>query len=274
MNFPEVSVSIVNWNSSSQLKRCLDSVYSQEGVDKEVIVVDNASSDFDPRLFEKSYPSLKLLVNKENVGFAKALNQAVGVSNGEYLLFLNPDVEFEGRDGLRQLLDFIRKDRKIAIVGPKLLNPDGSLQPSGRKFPSFVDLVYGLDPPLFSKFIRHDPFQRTDFDKVVEVDEVSGACFLIRKDVFKAVGGFDENFFLYFEEVDLCKRVKRMGFKVYYYPEVKVFHQWGASSRKNPLSRKHMLSSRFYYCRKHYGFLCLLVLRLIYAVLNVIKGLR
>lgn len=259
----DLSIVIVNWNTEGLLRRCVDSVLAERvPFLQEVIVIDNASQD-DSMAFLSGYPDqVRLVVNTENRGFAAGCNQGLRLSAGRYILLLGPDAEVLP-GALQALLAFMDSHGSAGAAGPTLLNADGTLQPSGSHFPGLRRLL--AVHPLIERFWPppEDPLRRRDFRQIAEVDEVSGACLLIRRRAFEEVGFFDERFFMYFEEVDWCRRLTLRGWKVYYVPDAKVIHQWRSRSDPTPEVHGYFLRSRLYYARKHFGLGPFLLLRIL-----------
>lgn len=248
----DVSVVIVNWNAGAWLRRAVTSARAA-GVARsvEIIVVDNASADGSASELVLG-ADLRVIENRDNVGFARASNQGLRASRGRYALLLNPDAEL--RPGaLRALTAFMDAEARAGAAGPALVNPDGTLQPSGGSFPSLRGLL-ALHPALGRLLPPPDDhLRRRDFNEVAEVDEVSGACMIVRRAAIEQAGMLDEGFFLYFEDVDWCLRLKRAGWKVFYVPQARVTHQWRSRTDPTPDARLHHYRSQRYYVRKHFG---------------------
>ena len=222
----DLSIVIVNFNTRDLLKNCLTSIFKQRGVEYEVWVVDNASRDGSAQMVEKDFTQVKLIKNKENLGFAKGNNLALRQAQSKYLFLLNPDtIVKEG--SLSKLVDFLEKNPQAGAVGAKILNPDGSLQSSVGKFYDLGSVSLMLFGGERAGFLRSSP------SKMGEVDWVSGAALAVRKEVFENVGGLDENFFMYMEEVEWCYRIRKAGFKIFFYPEVEIVHYERASGSKS-----------------------------------------
>ncbi len=260
---PILTVSIVTWNAKEEVERCLFSLEAFPAKQPmEIIVVDNASTDGTKGLIQSRFPSVILIQNDVNRGYGAAHNQAFQRSKGRYFLALNNDiVATEG--ALEGMIDYMEKHPEVGLLGGSLRNPDGSFQPSAnRRFPNLSDLF--LDEVLFFSKIRYALYRkrwaarwlegRGSGNDGKEVSWVGGACMLIRQNAAQTVGLFDERFFFYREDCDLCLRLKKAGWKVAYRPDAVFVHGWGASSRKNSEtvsmeSRKSLL----YYYAKHYG---------------------
>lgn len=226
----KVSVIIISFNTKDLTLEAVKSVYeNSSGVNFEVIVVDNNSQDGSVEVlktFAKNHKNFLLIENKDNLGFAKANNQAAKKAKGEYLFLLNSDTKVLP-GSLKSLLDFADGTSDAGVVGPQLLNGDGTTQPSCVNFPTIRNAIreYFLGKKgLFDKYVPkgNDP---------VVVDALVGAAFLITPEALKKVGLLDERYFFYFEDIDYCRRVKRVGLKVYYLPKIKIIHYHGVSGK-------------------------------------------
>ncbi|QPJ65355.1 MAG: glycosyltransferase family 2 protein [Candidatus Nitrohelix vancouverensis] len=255
---PDLSCIIVNYNHGSILGQCLESLTSIPAPESfETIVVNNSPEDELVAEAVKPHPRVRLIQNARNLGFSKANNQAVRESVGQYILFLNPDAELlpEAVDVMRAHLD---ANPQTALVGPKVLDPDGALQYSCRRFPNLWTGLfnrYSLLSRWFpdNRFTTHYLMKDFDHASIRKVDWVSGCCMMIRRSDFEQVGGFDENYFLFNEDVDLCFEMKKRGRDVVYLPEARINHKVTASSGKvswRIIIKRHQGMSYFY--RKHY----------------------
>jgi len=235
----DVSVIVVNWNTLDLLEQCLRSVYETvEDLALEVIVVDNSSSDGSPEMVRECFPRVRLVENRENVGFGRANNQGMAMADGRYSLLLNSDAAL--RPGaLAAMVSFLDEHPQAGMVGGKLLNPDGTFQASFMDFPTLWGeflLLTTLHLLLRSShFPSHTP---EGSQEVREADWVSGACLMARREVVEQVGGFDEAYFMYSEEVDWCWRARQAGWRVYYVPQAEVVHWGGQSIRRVPLQKR------------------------------------
>jgi len=234
-NRPKVSIVIVNWNTCTLLENCLKSVYSETKPDlMEVIVIDNGSSDNSCEMVRSHFKDVKLIGNATNVGFAKATNQGLEVSRGEYVLMLNSDTVILDQ-AIEKTVHFADNHHDTAIIGPKLLNPDGSFQNSCFRFPSllgiFLNAIYISQVFKDNYIINWDRYGRRDWSTFQEVDCVMGSYMLVRRSVPKEVGLLDTDYFMYGEETDFCYRVKKAGWKILYYPDARVIHIHGGSEK-------------------------------------------
>lgn len=233
-----VSIVIVNYKVPEYLRETLRSVYQAEGGnDAEIIIVDNASGDNSRELITGEFPLVRWIQLKHNIGFGKACNVGVQYASGTYILLLNPDTMIS-RNTLTMAINCLETHPEIGLIGPKILNPDGTLQASCKRgFPtpagSFFH-VTGLSR-LFPKSKLFGSYNLTylDPDVSAEVDAVSGSCMLLSREHFKQVGGFDERFFMYGEDLDLCYRIRESGRLVWYFPETQIIHRKGKSSAKS-----------------------------------------
>jgi len=231
ITYSMLSIIIINYNHRNYLKQCLKNIVEANiNLDFEVIVIDNNSKDTSKKfLSELNIPSLKLkvILNNKNYGFAKANNQGIKLAQGKYVLILNPDV-IVLKDSVEKLYQFLEENSEAAMVGPKLLNPNGTIQYSSCKFPCWYM------PILRRTFLGKLPFLKKELGKYLmsdwqhnetrEVDWLLGAALMIRKEVLEKINYFDERFFLYFEDTDLARRIWKFGKKVYYFPEAQMYH--------------------------------------------------
>lgn len=246
---PLLSVVIVTFNSGKWIERCLGTLDSQSFRDFEAVLVDNNSSDNTLDAI-KSCGSLRVIRNLKNVGFAAACNIGIMESAGKYILIMNPDVSVQKRT-IADMVRYLEKHDDVGIVSCQLRNVDGTLQYSCRRFPGLItQLIKRFFPE--SKIALDYLMANDDHSKIMDVDWLLGAFLLIRRDVVDYVGQFDERFFLYFEDTDICYRVKKSRWRVIYYPKVAAIHSHVRASRRL-LSRENIfhLRSMLYYYRKH-----------------------
>jgi GT2 family glycosyltransferase len=225
----------------------------------EVVVVDNASSDGSAAMLQSDYRWVRTIQNSDNLGFTRANNQGLANSQGRYLLFLNPDTEV-APDALGRMLDYAEVHARVGVVGPQLRYGDGSVQSSRRRFPTLA--TFFLESTVVQRWrprsrvlARYYMLDRPD-DAISQVDWVVGACMLVRRAVLGQIGGFDEGFFMYSEELDLCRRAVDAGWHVVYLPSAVVTHHEGKSSEQVVAARHiRFHTSRVRYVHKYHGLL-------------------
>ena len=255
----DLSIIIINYNVKEFLLNLLDSIRKAvKNISTEIIIVDNASDDGSVEILREKFPNIKLIANKKNVGFGSANNQAMESAKGEYFLFINPDAIVR-EDTLLKMLEFFDKTPQAGIAGCKVLNPDGSLQLACRRsFPgpwtSFTK-VMGLSK-LFPKsrlFARYNLTYLNE-NQTYEVDAVSGAFMMMKKEVYEKIGGFDQQFFMYGEDLDLCYRAQKSGYKVFYVHNTEIIHYKGESTKRSSLDEtKIFYDAMHLFVRKHFS---------------------
>lgn len=296
----DLSVIVVNWNVRDLLRNCLNSLYRSPGFTwagdvraqavasssasvrtGEVIVVDNASADGSAAMVAAEFPWARLVANAQNRGFTVGNNQGIAVSHGRYLLFLNPDTEVMG-DALARMVACMEEGGEIGALGPQLFYGDGRPQSSRRRFPTLATALFESTPLEWHwpgnrwarRYRMEDvpiPPAGADGCPVQMVDWVVGAALLVRRAAIEEVGGFDEGYFMYSEELDWCKRARAAGWAVAYLPGAVVLHHEGKSSEQNPAARHiRFHTSRVRYFRKHRGAVVAETLRL--ALLAMFAG--
>jgi GT2 family glycosyltransferase len=254
----ELSVSVVSYRTPTLLRQCLQALERERGqVDLDVTVVDNASGDGSSDLVRSEFPWVRLLCNMTNVGFGAAHNQALADAAGTFWLILNSDAApYPG--ALRTLLAYLETHPRVAVAGPQLRLPDGEIQPSRRRFPSLATLfvestqVQRWSPRnrLLDRFYMND----RPADRPQEVDWLVGACLCVRGAAARQIGGFDERFFMYSEELDWCRRFRAAGWTIAYVPQARVGHLEGASARQNLAARdRYFQTSKLRYAAKWHG---------------------
>jgi len=255
-----ISIIIPSWNTKRLLEQCLQSLsnFDDDQFEIEIIVVDNNSKDGSPEMVTKKFPQVLLLRNKRNLGFGAANNQGMRKARGDYFLLLNSDTIVKNKAPI-EMAQFLEDQDEVGAVGCKLLNQDGTDQPSFGPFPNlFVSAIM-----LFAEHWLGGHLVRKTSDQVKETDWVMGAALMVRKEAAKRAGPMDEGIFMYMDEVEWCYRIKKAGFKVMFYPEAKIIHLGGASSktgRKDPILNIYRGLLHFY--RKHYSGWQLPILRL------------
>lgn len=257
----KLSIVIVSYKKSRELLACLKSIYTYAPkCTFEIIIVDNAQ---DLKLQDKignTFPKVKYLQSNTNVGYATGNNLGVEHASGEYVFILNPDTKFID-NSITKLVEFLDKNKNAAIVAPNLIHPNGVVfsRLGSRKLTpirgifvlSILDKIFPNNQ-ISKKYWMLD----TRLDVLREVDVIPGSALILRRRLFQSVGGFDENFFLYFEESDLCKRIKKRypKYKFYIHLEAQIIHYWKPKTPNTNESRKIYAASRFYYFKKHYGY--------------------
>ena len=233
-----ITAVLVNYNAGADLRTALQSIADDMGAQPwEGVVVDNASSDGSEAIAGEFAPQVRLIRNTENVGFGRAVNRGVAVSRATRVLIMNPDCRLEG-GAIAAMAAELNADSACAIVGPRILNPDRTPQGSARGDPDMLTGIFGRTGALRRLFpglsvARRNVVTRTDQSGAASsvVDWVSGACMLARRDLLEAVGGFDERYFMYWEDADLCRRLRRLGYRIRYAPAAVAIHRVGQSSR-------------------------------------------
>lgn len=257
----DVSICIVNWNAKNLLQRCLESIKDKTaGLAYEIIIVDNNSQDDSVRMVKFEYPECLIVESKINLGFAKGNNRAVEEASGKYILYLNPDTELVS-NAIYGLFCFLEKNADYGAVGCKLVDSDGHIQfTCARTFPTPLNQFTLLT--MLNKLLPNSRTFSTvemnywDHMDSREIDCLSGACIMVRKHIIDSINGFDENYFMYAEDVDLCYRIKKQSWRIYYLAEYSIFHHEGGSSKQR--SNRHFASvmqrtSNFYFINKHFG---------------------
>jgi len=260
-----LSILIVSWNVRDLLRDCLRSIERGRGdLEIEVIVVDSASADGSAAMVVAEFPWVTLLPQSENVGFPRGNNIALARARGDFLLLLNPDTVVLD-DALPVLVDYLRSHPDAGAVGPQLLNPDGSVQSSRRRFPTlatgFLESTWleGLTPGVLRRYYALD----LPDDQTAGVDWLVGACIMVRRAVYERVGGLDEGYFMYSEELDWCRRIVADGWRVVYHPAARVVHHVGKSSEQAVTARHiNFQRAKLRYFRKYHGRVAAGVLRL------------
>lgn len=262
----DVSIIIVSWNVAGLLRDCLDSIYAADwhGRAFEVIVVDSASADDTVAVLQREYPQVIALPQAENLGYTRCNNLGLAVAKGRHLLLLNPDTLILG-DVLAQLSAYLDAHPTVGIVGPHTLNDDRTTQSTRRRFPSrplaFFESTW-LEPlaprAWLSAYRLADHPDRETF----EVDWMQGSCLMARREVYERIGGLDEGYVMFYEEMDWCRRAKQAGWGIVYVGGAQIVH-WGGKSTEQASARKHIYynESKLRYFRKAYGAVFAQVLR-------------
>jgi GT2 family glycosyltransferase len=257
-NSVDVTIIIVNYKSYDLIINCIDSIKREtKDLNYELIIIDNCSSDNSAESLIARYDSVALIKNNNNRGFGAANNQGLEIAKGKYLLFLNNDtLLFENT--VRKVFEFAETINKPVIVGCKLLNQDKTLQHSTFDFPTLMNVfssnffLYVIFPRL--RYFNKYHLMNRRINTTAEVDTVTGAFLFCSKDIIQQIDGFDERFFFYNEETDLCYRVKQNGGEVYYYPETSIVHLKGGTAKTiSWFAHKHQSESTIKFFQKHFS---------------------
>ncbi|MBI4811473.1 MAG: glycosyltransferase family 2 protein [Ignavibacteriales bacterium] len=235
----DLSVIVVNWNTAEDLDNCLASFIAlSDELTLEIIVVDNASEDQSVSMMRSEYPAVNLIVNQKNIGFAAGVNQGIRSSKGKFLLILNPDI-VASKNILRSLIEIFEKYPNAGALAPRLINNDGTTQ-SGyfRKYPSILQILFFYT--MFAKFTEKSKFLFRKYmedsvsgqNSVIEVPQIPGGCIMIRREVLNTAGYMDESYFLFFEDVDWCYRLREHGWRLLMANTVSMTHLGGRSILK------------------------------------------
>ena len=254
----DLSCIIVNYKNSEPLKDCLESIYrTLPEMDFEVIIVDNSENDPGLQPLKELYSQAQFISNSVNVGFSRANNQAAKIARSDVLIFLNPDTILSDH-AIQSMHTHLCSQTEIGALGPKVVNPDGSLQYSCRRYPTLWTGLFNRYS-IFSRLFPNNRFTTRylmldfDHDETQQVDWLSGCCLMVAKDVFERVGGFDENYFLFNEDVDLCRMIHQTEKQVVYFPEARVIHRVSTSNSKTTakvIIERHL--GMMHYFKKHH----------------------
>lgn len=272
---PDISIVIVNWNTRELTLACLESLCAAlEAYRSEVWVVDNASHDGSVAAIRAAYPQVKLIENNQNVGFAAANNQALQQANGRYLFLLNSDTLCKA-GALSRLIHYADQHPQIAMLGPKLLNADGSFQPSFADFPNFANellSVSGIGARIFGA--GYPGYAEQHAQQARRVDYLAGAAMLLRREWIERVGLMDEAYFMYSEETDWCYRIQQAGGQIWYLPDAQITHLGGQSTKQIRYEMQRALyRSKVRFFHKHYGALAAQILRITFVGILGLKWL-
>lgn len=274
----DLSVIIVTWNCRQYALDCLASIEkggARRRIHIEILLVDNDSTDGTVEAVRKAFPSVHVTANRTNAGFATANNQAIRESKGRYVLLLNPDT-LVNTDALDTMTAYLDANGSVAAIGPTVLNGDGTQQFTGVRFPNtwnFFSESFFLDRffPRSRLFGRHKSLYE-DFSKPFSVDFVQGSCLMVRRSVLDSVGLLDESYFMYFEETDLCYRIKNAGYDIHFVPSASITH-FGGGEEGHFTERRllHYHRSLFLFYRKNHGPASRIAVRFVIALRSLIR---
>ena len=243
-NHKELSIITVNYRSENYLKKCLASIYNFSDRERIEIIIVNNDEKFETSFFENNYPEARIINHRKNIGFGAGCNLGAKNVQGEFLLFLNPDTQFLD-DYVGKIMDkFAKSPEKIGIIGPRLITDEGKTQQwCAGKTITLWQIIKNNIGLVENKKIWESP-------EDIYTDWVSGAALAIKKEAFEKIGGFDENFFMYFEDDDLCRRAKRAGYEILYSPEETILHSGGKSYGNTFRKKAQFYKSLAYYLQK------------------------
>ncbi|MCS7260156.1 MAG: glycosyltransferase family 2 protein [Anaerolineae bacterium] len=256
---PDLSVVIVSWNVCALLRHCLRSIVlkTPHWPMCQVIVVDCASTDNSVAMVRHEFPEVQLIVSPQNLGYARGANLGIAHASGRYLMIMNPDTEVVG-DALAVLVDYLDVHPQVGAAGPQLRYADGRAQPSRRRFPTLATAFW--ESTILQQWFPRNRFARYYYmedrapDSAQPVDWLVGAALIIRRAAWEAVGPLDEGYFMYFEELDWCRRCRAAGWEVHYVPQAVVIHHEAQSSSQVPVARTlHFQRSKVRYFHKYHG---------------------
>ncbi len=252
----DIAITIVNYNMRDAILACLQTLradIASSNLDVVVTIVDNASSDNLQRVLANQFPEVRFIANDANVGFGRGNNVGLQSVKAKYYFVLNPDTSFVQPNTLSRLYDWMEREPKVGMIGPKLIYPDGTLQKSCFRFPKFSDkIMRQLKLDRFYRVKKRiDHFLMEDFDhrSARAVDWVLGSAMFVRAKALEQVGGFDDRFFMYFEDCDWCRRFWEAHWPVYYVPEITIAHVYARATTKTGGVIKSLLTSRL--AREH-----------------------
>jgi GT2 family glycosyltransferase len=253
----DLSIITVSWNVRDLLRDCINSVDAGRGnLNLEMIVVDSASNDGSPEMVRQEFPWVNLITSQENLGFPRGNNAGIRQARGRYILLLNPDTVII-EDALPVMVHYLEQHLDVGGLGAQLLNRDGSIQSSRRRFPSFLTALFEstwLENIAPTSITRSYYALDLPDDETADVDWVTGACLMVPKRVIEHVGSLDEGYFMYSEELDWCRRIKDAGWRIVYFPQAKITHHIGKSSEQAVTDRHiNFQQAKLRYFRKYYG---------------------
>ena len=269
----DLSIIIVSWNVRELLQGCLASIEAGKGaLALETIVVDSGSSDSSPEMVREQFSWVRLIARQDNVGFPLGNNIGLAEANGRYLLLLNPDTEIVS-DALSTMVAYLAANPDVGVVGGQLLNSDGTVQSSRRRFPTTATAFFEstwLQPFAPKSILRRYYAEDIGDGETADVDWVKGACLMTRRTILEQVGPLDADYFMYSEELDWCRRIKTAGWRVVYLPQAKIIHFEGKSSEQAVTARHiNFQRAKLRYFRKYHGMMVTLALR-IFLLLNYV----
>jgi len=262
---PELSIIIVNYNGIKFLEDCFSSIANKmSGIDYEIIVVDNSSADASSDFIRVHYPQIHLIASQVNLGFGKGNNKGVEMAIGNYILLLNNDTIL--LDDIHPILNFLKSDKNIGLIGINMLNAEKRYLPAAGNFPNFFNMLVLKKLLAKGSEFKTGIFSQDSYD----VDWLGGSFLLLRKDLYLDIGGFDENYFMYVEDVDLSKKIANKGLRRVFLPKYNYIHFVGFNKSKNPL----LIKGYEYYISKHHKGLERLFLSAALKINKTVKKIK
>ncbi len=262
---PDLSIIIVSWNVVDLLAACLNSILADSRLQTEIIVVDSASTDGTATMLKEQFPQVKVFQQVENLGFTHCNNIGLQSAKGRRLMLLNPDTEVLG-DGLARMVEHLDQNPDVGIVGPHTLNTDGTTQSTRRRFPNLLTGLF--ESTWLQSFAPKSLLDRyylnngVSDEAILDVDWMQGSALMARREVYAQIGGLDEGYVMYSEEVDWCRRAKNAGWRIVYLGTAQIIHHGGKSSEQVVARRHiHFQQSKLRYFRKYHGWLAAQLLR-------------
>lgn len=270
----DVSVILVSYNTKNLTRDCLSSIYEKTtDIEFDVFVVDNNSHDGSPEMIEQEFPQVHLIKNPDNKGFGAANNIAIFQSNAKYVFCLNTDTLLID-NSIKNFYDFMENNENIGACGGVLYNNDNSPLVCGGHFPTIKEILwkFGLNKVLKKQYRKIAMANNSDEADLIEtLDYVTGADIFIRKSVLQEIGGFDEDFFMYYEETELCKRIHDAGYKIKLLPQVKIIHLESKSVKNSEWKNTQLYKSRFIYYKKSYNKFAYVLIKILYSAMFLLN---
>ena len=258
MQYSKVSVVIVNYNVKELILTCLRTLYQfHSELSLEVIVVDNQSKDGSCEAMKSEFPEVILIENQENAGFPKGNNQGFAIAKGDFIFMLNPDTEFKD-NAIEKIVQYKECHPEIDLIGPRLLNSDGSIQYSAWRYPSIASVF--CESFYLNRFLSHKNYRDKNWEEPFQAETFSGAAIFFKKSVLEQIGNLDETMF-WIEDVEFCYRANRAGLMCHYLPSAQVIHHVGQSAKKNyNISISNQVFNKIKFFKKHHSFIAWLTI--------------
>ena len=275
-NMLDLVISIINTNNKDCLKQCLESIFKQiAGINCEVFIVDNASTDGSIGMVKENFPQTKVILNNKRMGFSQNHNKVLKTTNSNFKMILNEDTVL-GDGFLKEILDFARKHPKAGAIGPGIIFGDGRFQHSAFYFPSLKNELAKMFPERFSLRETRGLFTEEQCENIFNPEWLNGSCMLFNAEALSEVGYLDENFYIFYEDADICKRLSDAGWNIYYYPKIKLVHYYGKSQKSGILEEFKTAydKSRFRYFLKHKSIVQFLILKFLILLIDFLKLLK